>query len=103
MGMKQQVVVIGAKRFKGDVKSDRTGDNNHYDSTTIFIQMRMAGDDNTGYTQVEYKWGTSENYKKIQDLVFPFQAELDTDQVANAKGVVKTIVNDLKPIVQPKV
>ncbi len=105
MGIKRQVVVIGAKCFKGDVKSDRTGQDNHYDSTTIFVQMRMGGDNNAGYTQVEYKWGDSENFKKIRDLVFPFQAEIDTDEEANARGIAKTIVNDLKPVLTtaPKV
>jgi hypothetical protein len=102
MGIKRHVVVIGAKCFKGDVQSDRGGENKHYDSTTIFIQMKMGGDNNAGYTQVEYKWGSSQNFIKIRDLSFPFQAEIDTDEEANAKGIAKTIVNDLKPIAQPQ-
>ena len=106
MGIKQQVTVIGAKCFKGDVKSDRTGQDNHYDSTTIFVAMRMAATDTTaGSVIVQYKWGDSANFKQIRDLSYPFNAELDTDTVANAKGVAKTIVLDLKPITSnaPKV
>jgi hypothetical protein len=102
MSIKRQVVVIGAKCFKGDVQSDRGGENKHYDSTTIFVQMRMGGQNNAGYTQVEYKWGSSDNFKQIRDLVFPFQAEIDTDEEANAKGVAKTIVLGLKPLPAPQ-
>lgn len=102
MGIKQQVVIVGAKCFKGDVKSDRTGLDNHYDSTTIFVAMRMAATDTTaGAVNVEYKWGSSDNFKKIRDLSFPFQAEIDTEQEANSKGLVKTIVLDVKPSLSP--
>jgi hypothetical protein len=98
--MKQQIVVMGAKCFAGNVKNERSGQEQHYDSTTVFAQMRMEGENLAGSTVVEYKWGTSENFKKIRDLVYPFQAEIDVEQVANAKGVMRSTIVDLKPVAQ---
>lgn len=99
MSTKQTAVVLGAKCFKGDVKNDRTGEMNHYDSTTLFVAMPMSASDTTcGSVTVEQKWGSSENFKKLRHLVFPIQCELDTAQEASSKGVLKTIVLDCKPI-----
>lgn len=102
MGIKQTVVVLGVKCFKGDVKNDRSGETNHYDSTTLFVAMKMPATDTTaGAVLVELKWGDSQNFKKLRDLAFPLQVELDTEQEANSKGVIKTVVLDCKPLPSP--
>ena len=102
MGIKQTATVLGVKRFKGDVKNERTGQDNHYDTTTLFVVMSMAPTDTTaGAVIVEQKWGTSANFDKIAHLDFPLNVELDTAQEATAKGVLKTIILDCKPLPAP--
>lgn len=99
MVIKQNAIILGIKCFKGDVKSDRTGEMNHYDSTTLFVAMKMPATDTTaGAVLVEMKWGDSQNFKKLRDQTFPLQVVLDTKQEANPKGVVKTIILDCKPL-----
>lgn len=99
MSIKQTATIMGMKCFKGDITNDRNGETNHYDTTTLFVVMRMAPTDTTaGAVLVEQKWGTSENFKKLRDLVFPLNVELETSQEATSKGVLKTIILDCKPI-----
>ncbi|MRR17868.1 MAG: hypothetical protein EG826_15580 [Deltaproteobacteria bacterium] len=93
-------IVTGMKAFNDNVEGT------HYDSTTLFVETDL--DDGTsmakGKATQAFKFGTSEEYKKLQHNPFPFSAELTMKQVTNGKNGMKTVVTAIKPIKleQPK-
>lgn len=72
MEIKAQLLVLGAKSFKGDVEGK------NYDSTTLFVVMDVSerGGNSVGQNVVEMKFGTSEEFQKLKGLSFPCQSEL---------------------------
>jgi hypothetical protein len=92
MSQTTQMTIVGMKRFKGDVEGKG------YDSTTLFVAMNMGGENASGATVVEHKYGSSDNFAKLSGIPFPFNAEVTYRQEATTKGMVKTIVELVKPI-----
>ena len=72
MQVKAQLMVLGAKFFKGEVEGKI------YDSTTLFAVMDVSELSGTavGQNGIELKFGKSDEYQKLKDLPFPIQAEL---------------------------
>lgn len=72
MQVKANLLVLGAKSFKGDVEGK------NYDSTTLFVVMDVSerAGNSVGQNVVEMKFGTSDEFHKLKDLPFPLQAEL---------------------------
>lgn len=89
--MKQNVILLGAKRSKG------TMDGKPYDSTKIYVQTPMNDSvDTVGFSVTEYNWGDSNNFYKIRDLTYPLQADITIDLVTNGKNS-KLVVLDVEP------
>lgn len=72
MEVKAELMVLGAKSFKGDVEGKP------YDSTTLFVVMDVSerGGNTVGQNVVEMKFGKSDEFEKFKHLPFPCKAEL---------------------------
>lgn len=72
MQVKANLLVLGAKSFKGDVEGKP------YDSTTLFVVMDVSERNGTsvGQNVVEMKFGKSDEFSKLKSLTFPINAEL---------------------------
>jgi hypothetical protein len=72
MQIKANLLVLGAKSFKGEVEGKS------YDSTTLFVVMDVSELQGTavGQNVVEMKFGKSDEFGKLKTLPFPIQAEL---------------------------
>lgn len=90
MKFKTNAVVTGAKSYNNSV------DGVLHNFTKIYV-MTEFGDSGFGAATVEYKWGTSENCKKIQDLSFPLECEIQMELVTNGNKQM-TIVHDVLPV-----
>lgn len=91
MLFKSTITVLGAKSSKG------TFEGKAYDSTTIFYQSDLQeGENFAGQVGVSIKWGTSLNFQKVKDLVFPFNADVSMEQVSNGSSQT-LILKDLVP------
>ena len=91
MLFKSTSTVLGAKSSKG------TFEGKPYDSTTIFYQSDLQeGENFAGQVGVSIKWGTSLNFQKVKDLVFPFNADVSMEQVSNGSSQT-LILKDLVP------
>lgn len=93
MQFQTEVLVIGAKRSKGDYEGQA------YDSTKVYIQLQMdvSKDDAIGMAGAEYVYGKSGNFEKLKSERFPFKAIATFEIVTNGKTQ-KQIMHDLKPI-----
>ncbi len=91
MLFKSTITVLGAKSSKG------TFEGKPFDSTTIFYQSDLQeGENFAGQVGVSIKWGTSLNFQKVKDLVFPFNADVSMEQVSNGSSQT-LILKDLVP------
>lgn len=72
MEVKANLLVLGAKSFKGDVEGKP------YDSTTLFVVMDVSerNGNSVGQNVVEMKFGKSEEFERLRHLPFPVQLEL---------------------------
>jgi len=72
MQVKAELLVLGAKSFKGDVEGK------NYDSTTLFVVMDVSerGGNSVGQNVVEMKFGKSDEFEKLKHLPFPLKSEL---------------------------
>lgn len=72
MQVKAQLMVLGAKSFKGDVEGKP------YDSTTLFVVLDVSERNGTsvGQNVVEMKFGKSDEFSKLKSLTFPINADL---------------------------
>ena len=59
MQSSKQGKVTGMKAFKGNI------DGQEIDGCTIFVEAKLKGENSKGYASQSYKWGKSENAKKI--------------------------------------
>lgn len=82
-------VITGAKSYNNAV------DGVQHNFTKIFVMTDLSNESGVGSATVEYKWGTSENIKKIQDATFPIQAKVDMEIVTNGNKQM-TVVHDVK-------
>ncbi|WP_336162849.1 hypothetical protein [Acinetobacter ursingii] len=82
-------VITGAKSYNNVV------DGVQHNFTKIFVMTDLSNASGVGSATVEYKWGTSDNIKKIQDAAFPIQAKVDMEIVTNGNKQV-TVVHDVK-------
>ena len=64
-----EVTVTGAKQYNNVI------DGVKHDFTKLFVMTELSDQSGVGQATVEYKWGTSDNYKKIQDKDFPISAK----------------------------
>lgn len=99
--MLQRMLVLGMKKFVGEVGEG--SDKQHYDTTTIFVQMRQDESKGTakGFVGQDFKFGDSKNYDRFQHLKFPLEVDIELDTTSNGKGGMKTFVVDLKPVQSP--
>lgn len=86
-----ECVITGAKSF------NQTVDGIAHDFTKISVMVDFAEGVGVGGETVQYKWGKSENYKKIQDLPFPLKAKIDFE-LATTGSRQTTIVKNVTPL-----
>lgn len=94
MKFKSTATVRGAKAFNDTI------DGSKHDFTKIFVDTDLAEQTGFGACTVEYKWGVADNIKKIQELKFPFEAELSMEIVTTGNKQL-TIVHEVKPLPLP--
>ena len=89
-----EVTVTGAKQYNNVI------DGVKHDFTKLFVMTELSDQSGVGQATVEYKWGTSDNYKKIQDKDFPFLAKASMEIVTTGTRQ-STIVHDITPVAPP--
>ena len=89
-----EVTVTGAKQYNNVI------DGVKHDFTKLFVMTELSDQSGVGQATVEYKWGTSDNYKKIQDKDFPFLAKASMEIVTTGTRQ-STIVHDITPVSPP--
>ena len=84
--------ITGMKKFKGDIEGKS------FDSTTVFIETRMAerNGNRRGRCTMDYNAGTSDVYDRLKNLDLPGQFEVEWDTVSNGNDS-KQIVIDIRP------
>lgn len=87
MRIKQQFTLRGAKPSKGDY------DGRAYDSTKIYLDLPLS--DGNGACTIEYSWGTSDNYAKLENIDLPADVMVDFELMTTGKGQ-KTIIHDIE-------
>ncbi|NCU24856.1 hypothetical protein DZC41_15735 [Acinetobacter haemolyticus] len=88
------VVITGAKSYNNTI------DGVPHNFTKLFVMTDLSDQSGVGQATVEYKWGTSDNYKKIQDKDFPFTAKAAMEIVTTGTRQ-STIVHDITPVAAP--
>ncbi|CAN5674543.1 hypothetical protein BH11PSE12_BH11PSE12_27220 [soil metagenome] len=82
------------KASKGTLESGQA-----YDSTKVYVQTRL--DDSKGnakgFATVEYNFGDSTTYDKYKHLPFPFNAEIELEQITSGR-LLKTIIVSIAPL-----
>lgn len=86
-----EVTITGAKSYNNTI------DGVPHNFTKIFVLTDLADQSGVGAATVEYKWGTSDNYKKIQNLNFPINAKVDMENVTTGSRLT-TIVHNVSPV-----
>ncbi|MBS1197472.1 MAG: hypothetical protein H6R18_1257 [Proteobacteria bacterium] len=76
MEVKSQMLVLGAKFFKGTVEGSQS-----HDFTKLFVSMPVSEKEAETYGKcgcdaIEMRFGLSDEYHKLKHLTFPVQAEL---------------------------
>ncbi|MEL4297701.1 hypothetical protein [Acinetobacter ursingii] len=89
-----EVTITGAKQYNNMI------DGVKHDFTKLFVMTELSDQSGVGQATVEYKWGTSDNYKKIQDKDFPFLAKASMEIVTTGTRQ-STIVHDITPVAPP--
>ena len=89
-----EVTVTGAKQYNNVI------DGVKHDFTKLFVMTELSDQSGVGQATVEYKWGTSDYYKKIQDKDFPFLAKAQMEIVTTGTRQT-TIVHDITPVAPP--
>lgn len=86
-----EVTITGAKQYNNSI------DGVKHDFTKLFVMTELSDQSGVGQATVEYKWGTSDNYKKIQDKDFPFLAKASMEIVTTGTRQ-STIIHDITPV-----
>lgn len=86
-----EAVITGAKSYNNTV------DGVLHNFTKLFVMTDLAEQSGFGAATVEYKWGSSENIKKIQDMNFPFKAKIAFEIVTTGTRQT-TIIHDVTPL-----
>lgn len=89
-----EVVVTGAKSYNNAI------DGVQHNFTKLFVMTDLSDQSGIGQATVEYKWGSSDNFKKIQDQEFPFKAKASMEIVTTGTRQ-STIVHDITPLTVP--
>jgi hypothetical protein len=87
MEMKAQMLVLGAKFFKGAIEGQS------HDVTKLFVAMPVSEKEaetygKTGCDSIDMKFGKSDEYQKLKHLTFPVQAELSLKLTTDGYEVV---------------
>ena len=98
----RQAKVTGVKASKGEFTPDGETKSMLFDSTTIFVEARLKGDNSKGYASQALKWGKSDNAKKISHLEFPLVADIVVEDVTDGRGGSSMEVLDVKPVARVK-
>lgn len=88
------VTITGAKQYNNVI------DGVQHNFTKLFVMTDLSDHSGVGQATVEYKWGTSDNYKKIQDKEFPIAAKAAMEIVTTGTRQT-TIVHDITPVAAP--
>ena len=84
-------VITGVKAFNNTV------DGVNHNFTKISVMTDFAEGVGFGAETVSYKWGSSDNCKKIQDSQFPIKAKIDFEIVTTGSRQT-TVVHNVTPL-----
>lgn len=88
-----EATITGAKAYNNTI------DGVAHNFTKLFVLTDLSDQSGVGKATVEYKWGSSENIKKIQDSDFPLNAKIQMEIVTTGSRQT-TIIHDVQPITQ---
>lgn len=88
-----EATITGAKSYNNTI------DGVAHNFTKLFVLTDLSDQSGVGKATVEYKWGSSENIKKIQDLDFPVNAKIQMEIVTTGSRQT-TIIHEVTPVVQ---
>lgn len=93
MQFQTKAKVTGAKYFKDSI------DGQSFDSTTVYVEMALDESKGSakGFAAQPMTWGTSAEFQKIQNLQFPFDADMTIEIVTSGK-VQKQRIISLRPV-----
>lgn len=79
--------VVGIKAGKGTFKTD-DGQVVNYDSTKVFLEMPLRGENTRGKATQELKVGKASLYEtlRLDKIELPFLAEIEVQKTTNGKG-----------------
>jgi len=88
-----RAVVLGMKRFKGEVEGKQ------YDNTKVYVEESFASDNENGRgsAAVEYAAGKSDVFDTLKQHTFPLQANVRFETSSNGRGS-QTVVRSIEPI-----
>lgn len=76
--------VVGLKANQGEFKDDN-GRSIAFDSTKVYVELKMNGETARGVATQEYKIGKSGLFDKYKDIPLPFFAEIDVEKVTTGR------------------
>lgn len=85
---KNDYIITGAYPNQGSFKDKDTGELISYDHTKIYVQMPLR--QGVGFTTVEYKFGSSDDFKRFENVSMPMNATIEFEQVTSGNGRVQT-------------
>lgn len=102
----KSVTKVSFMQLGDDSFTNDDGESVDYDFTKVHIKTDLAENENSfGSPYIEYKWGTSDNYRnfvKKYGTPSEFDAEVTWENIASANGKSsRLMVIDIKPVQQP--
>ncbi|MBC3935807.1 hypothetical protein [Undibacterium rugosum] len=89
-----KAMITGMKGSKGNLENGQA-----YDSTKVYVQTRL--DDSKGnakgFAIAEYNFGDSSNFDKFKHLPFPFNAEVEYENITSGRAT-KTVIIGIQPL-----
>lgn len=87
MKFTNECVITGVKAFNSTI------DGTSHNFTKISVMTDFAEGVGFGAETVQYKWGSSDNCKKLQDLDFPIKAKIEFEVVTTGSRLTQVVHN----------
>lgn len=85
--MTYPATLLGAKKFKGDI------DGSKIDTCSLLVATPLPSQSGNavGFTAAQMKFGSSENFERVEKLTYPCQVMLTVEMTSTGKGMVPVI------------
>ncbi len=78
---------LGAKKFKGEI------DGSKIDSCSVLVATPLPSQSGNavGFTAAQMKFGSSDNFAKLENLSFPCEVMITVEMTSTGKGMVPSL------------